>query len=742
VATSNLAVSGASSPEAFHHVSGEVAFGAGVIAAGNAHTCAIVGNNGVECWGDNSSSQLGSALPGGFQPAAVAQLTSGVMWIAAGAAHTCAIVNGAAKCWGFNNDGELGNGKSGSTANSNTPVDVTGLSHGVQAITGGDLHTCAIVNGSAKCWGNNDFGQLGNGDPLNAGSSAPVSVNNLSAGVQSISAGGSHSCAVVGGSAVCWGFNGDGQLGNATMANPSPGDSNVPVQVTNLTSGVKDIATGSVHTCALVNGGVQCWGDNSLGQLGTGISSTTPSRSPVPVPTLTSGVQAITAGANHNCALLTDATVRCWGDNRFGQLGINSDMQKVATPTAITIASGALNLIVAGHQHTCTDSQGAVWCWGVNDLGEVGVDPTVNGTQRPAPTAVSGVSVSRVPFAAPLAPLHVLLESVVLLPPDLAFSTTPVIDTTALTINGVSSPYFVRQGNYAVLFASTVSLQGGSTVTGTSPLIVVANGDAVLAGFHDLRGNGTIGGPGASAVGSVGSGGDGVGARTVDGTRFGSGGGGGGYGFFGCPGGSNSMVIGGGAGTIHGGGIQDPLLGGAPGGGGGLFGGHGAGGGGGGALQVSSLTSVRVTGVINAGGGGGPGGGTGDTGGGGGGAGGEIILEAPSITVSGILAANGGGGGGGGGAGGGGSAPGTAGSPGLNSLASAPGGAAGAPQGSAGGAGGTGSTGAQTGVGTNSKDGGGGGGVGVIWLRYRAATQPNLVGSVITPASGQDATIP
>jgi hypothetical protein len=583
------------------------------------------------------------------------------------------------------------------------------------------------VNGGAQCWGNNDFGQLGNGDPANAGSPTPVAVSTLSSGLQAISAGGFHSCAVVNGAARCWGDNQNGELGNGVPGGPRLGDSNVPVQVTGLTSGVQAIAAGGVHTCALVNGGVQCWGDNSVGQLGTGVTSTTPSRGPVAVPTLTSGVQAITAGTNHTCALLTDGTLRCWGDNTFGQLGLNSDQSAFPTPSVVTIGAGSLNMIVTGHHHTCADSQGTVWCWGVNDLGEVGVDPTVNGNRRPAPTVLSGLSVSRVPTAA----LHVLPATAVLVPPDLVVTASSTVDTTALTINGVASPYLVRQGNYAVLFASGVSVQAPVQVTGSSPLIVVASSDISVASTIDVSAHGTVAGPGAATSG-VGVGGAGATQPPIDFTRWSTGGGGGGYLLGGANGGPStiSLAVGVGGQSWSSSNIADPLIGGAPGGPGGFA--FSGGGGGGGALQLSSATTIQITGGINAGGGGGRGGGSGQNGGGGGGAGGEVILEAPSVTAGVAVTVNGGGGGGGGGAGGSGPQPGADGQSGQVGFTPAVGGVGGVPQGCAGGNGAffrlpntpfiiNASPGPSCG---NSKGGGGGGGLGRIWLRCHPAPAP------------------
>jgi alpha-tubulin suppressor-like RCC1 family protein len=245
--------------------------------AGENHTCAMLSDSTVSCWGRNDSHQLAtgdvaqretpaSVLTGSSTPTALTNVTV----LAATQNHTCAIQStGAIYCWGYDAWGQLGNGVS----DSNGPaVAVRAGSILAVSVGVGYYHSCAVLTAgspySVQCWGSGSSGQLGDGNTT-YDSLTPVNAK-TSAKAAAIALGYSHSCAVlVDGTVQCWGDNTDGQLGSgSTSDQPSP----VPGTVKGL-SQVVGLSCGDIHTCAVVSGGqVYCWGNNDFGQLGYGSS--------------------------------------------------------------------------------------------------------------------------------------------------------------------------------------------------------------------------------------------------------------------------------------------------------------------------------------------------------------------------------------------------------------------------------------------------------------------------------------
>jgi alpha-tubulin suppressor-like RCC1 family protein len=343
------------------------------IAGGFEHTCALTTAGAVKCWGDNGAGQLGLPASGlKLSPTLSVPLGAGsaTISITAGNYFSCALsAEGAVKCWGWNNNGRLGDG---STASSSTPVDVA--LPPIAAISSGANHTCAVTRtGSVKCWGFNNLGQLGNNTTID--SSVPVDVVGLASGVVSVSGGYDHSCAILTTGAIkCWGNNGFGALGNGNAVN-SP----VPVDVVgfgpdNLRAAVLGLATYS--SCVLTtDGSVKCWGWNMYGGLGDG--TRVDSAVPLNVIGLGSRATLMTAGRFQTCVQTVGvaadaAAVKCWGWNRDGDLGNGTQIDS-AVPVTVLGLQPSLTALGAGLHYSCAlTATGSPKCWGWNEYGMIG----------------------------------------------------------------------------------------------------------------------------------------------------------------------------------------------------------------------------------------------------------------------------------------------------------------------------------------------------------------------------------
>ncbi|WP_329580368.1 RCC1 domain-containing protein [Streptomyces sp. NBC_01361] len=308
------------------------------LAAGRSHGLALLSNGTVKAWGNNFFGQLGDGTTTNHPtPGGVREL-SGVTAVAAGCGHSLALLDdGTVRAWGSNSVGQLGNGTTGGT--STTPIPVSGLSNVTAVATSCDHSLALLANGTVRAWGDNAFGQLGNGTTGGI-SNIPVPVSGLG-GVRDIAAGFDHSLArLANGTVRAWGNNSNGELGNGTTG----GISNVPIPVSGL-SGVRDVAAGGGFSLArLANGTVRAWGNNSNGELGNG---TTVSESNVPVPVSgLGGVRDIAAGSSHSLARLANGTVHAWGSNFSGQLG-NGSTADSNLPVPVRTGIGYVRYIAA-----------------------------------------------------------------------------------------------------------------------------------------------------------------------------------------------------------------------------------------------------------------------------------------------------------------------------------------------------------------------------------------------------------
>jgi alpha-tubulin suppressor-like RCC1 family protein len=411
---------------------------ADAVAGGDEQACALLDAGTVACWGDNMYGELGDGTstgpetcPGGSGDACstVPVLVNGITTAtqisrSANTAHCALLVSGGVDCWGDNSSGELGDGTATGPETcpfgdpcSTTPVSVSGIADATQIATGG-LQSCALLaDGTVECWGDNEYGELGigtasgpdscSGDPC---ATTPVAVSGISKATQ-IAAGGSETCALlVGGTVDCWGDNGEGELGDGTSTGPetciqSEPCSTTPVEVNGITDATQ-ISAGTEHACALLSdGGLDCWGDNIYGQLGDG-TSTGPaacsnlfsnqdgcSTVPVPVSGITTAMETAADG-NTSCAVLSAGMVDCWGENQTGELGTGSFSGPETckfdacstTPVQVSGIDDAAEVSPGEYLGCALLKGGAVACWGDDEFGALGNNGT---TSSPVPVQVS-----------------------------------------------------------------------------------------------------------------------------------------------------------------------------------------------------------------------------------------------------------------------------------------------------------------------------------------------------------------
>ena len=414
---------------------------AGMIATGNFHSCAVIAGT-VRCWGYGGDAALGygntQSIGDDEDPAAAGPVALGAgrtaVAVAAGTVHTCALLdNGAVRCWGFGGDGRLGYGNVDNIGDDEKPADVPPVSFGpgrtAKAIAAGNGHTCAILeDDSVRCWGFNLDGRLGLGSVDSVGddeSPAQSPAVKLGPGrtAKAITAGGSHTCALLDNGAVrCWGFGGDGRLGYGKIADVGRFEDTTPDTVgpVNLGQNATAISAGFGHVCAiLADASLRCWGFAGDGRLGyANASSIGDDEQPVSAGPVSVGgrVKAISSGFEHTCAVLDGGSVRCWGFGALGNLGY-ANTQTIGddeVPSSVgPIGLGrAATAVSAGQRHTCARlDDGSVRCWGSGNNGRLGYceeirigDDESPASAGPVVLGQPGIPGDGCPFVAPPPP--------------------------------------------------------------------------------------------------------------------------------------------------------------------------------------------------------------------------------------------------------------------------------------------------------------------------------------------------
>lgn len=355
------------------------------VSTAQGHTCGVSTAGKGYCWGHNGIGQLGVGVISGYGDGVAAGVEGGLPFttLDGGNWFTCGLAGGRAYCWGESYHGQLGNGMVGSTDGVPTPQAVLG-GHTFAALSAGFEHACALDDaGKAWCWGNNTYGQLGNGTTdVVRGRPEPVEVlGGLT--FRHITAGRDYTCAITPDDDLyCWGDNEVGQFGDGagapalTVPHPVPGG---------VGHKWKTVAGGDSHVCGVtLKGEAFCWGADEFGELGTGEAEV---GTDVPARVLShERFMDIGVGTYHSCAVADDGRMWCWGYDRYGQLGRGQKGSIAPFPVPEPVIGDArfTGSVQGGYMHTCAiGTDGKAYCWGTDFHGEGGIQPDTEFCQVP-----------------------------------------------------------------------------------------------------------------------------------------------------------------------------------------------------------------------------------------------------------------------------------------------------------------------------------------------------------------------
>lgn len=352
------------------------------ISLSSTSACAVLLDSSVYCWGLNSDGNIGS---GSITSLTMPQIISGFsnpIQVSGSYSTTCVLeLAGTVKCYGSNSNNILGDS---TVSSGSTPVVIPGITTATKITVGGGYACVLLADQTIKCWGSNYYGQLGDGTTTLR--TAPTLVTGISTAID-VSAGSSHTCAVLSdGTVKCWGQNDYGRIGDSTTSITNKPN---PVFATGVTNAIKVVAAYD-HTCALLSDGtVKCWGNNIYGK--TGVSNW--DGVPTTVPGLSS-VTKLALGYSHTCALISGGTIKCFGRNIEGQLGSGSVTYASMTPLTVVGMTGATDISINYESSCALLSSGFVKCWGYNIYGQFGDATFANFSHTPVARFDSNNTVS------------------------------------------------------------------------------------------------------------------------------------------------------------------------------------------------------------------------------------------------------------------------------------------------------------------------------------------------------------